>query len=148
MPVLLVGGKPALRTAIFERLTRHAAVDMHADFLEARARLVGSQPYTLLITSLRLGPYNGLHLVYLAQALQLPLRAIVYDEQWDPYNAAEVQSAGAFFEPEHRIVAAAPGYVGVTLPPIDRRNPTVFDRRLVWRGGRRAADVAGPVAAA
>ena len=61
-----------------------------ADFEAARRTLAGT-PCDLLITQLRLGPFNGLHLVYLARARLI--RSVVYDETMDPFLAREAQSA-------------------------------------------------------
>jgi len=56
---------------------------------------------------------------------------------------ALAQAAGAFYEHGTRAPKALPGYLTGTLPPCDRRDPTVVDRRCgqLFRGGRRSADV-------
>lgn len=141
MRVLLVTPTIALRAAIAESLAPHATVDACAGFDAARARLLAGR-YDLLVTALRLREYNGLQLVYLANTFQLPTRTIVFDGDFDVHLAAQAQAAGAFFEHAERVAVAAPQYLGATLPARDRRDPVRFDRRVMPRGGRRAADVA------
>ncbi len=139
--VLLVTPQASLRAAITDALTPRAEVDVCAGFPSARARL-SERPYDLLVISVRLGAYNGLHLVHLARALQLPTRAVVFDLHSDIALASETQDAGAFFEHADRIAIAAPAYLGAALPSRDRRNPARYDCRTLPRGGRRAADEA------
>jgi hypothetical protein len=111
-----------------------------SDFCTARARLRAAPP-ELLITALRLHEYNGLNLVYLAKGAGLPTKSIVYAEANDAGMAREIRAAGAFYEASPRLPVVLPGYVGAKLPPQDRRNAAVYDRRRSGRsGGRRALD--------
>jgi DNA-binding NtrC family response regulator len=111
-------------------------VEVCADFTAARSRLI-ARPPDLLITNLRLQEYNGLHLVHLAKP---QTRCIVYSTHDDPVLAREVQAAGAFYERPMRLARALSGYVQGVLPPTDRRNASLVDRRRFPRGGRRSAD--------
>ena len=122
------------------RLRPFADVTTCSGFARARAQLRGLMP-ELLVTALTLQEYNGLHLVYLADAAGLPTRSIVYHDQLDIGLASEVKAAGAFFELQHRLPAALPVYVAATLPPVDRRVVTRPDRRQRPRGGRRITDL-------
>ena len=110
-------------------------------FARARATLRGLEPQ-LLVTALALREYNGLHLVYLAGAAGLQTRSIVYTDQLDLGLATEIQTAGAFFELQHRLgTALAPYATAPALPPSDRRIVTRPDRRHSPRGGRRVSDL-------
>ena len=111
------------------------------DFVTAREWLL-QQPPDILVTNVRLGAYNGLHLIYLAGAHNSSIRTIVYAGYYDLSLIAEAQRAKAFFEPTHRVVAALPSYLVAALPEYDRRTVQMFDRRREYRGGRRAADAA------
>jgi hypothetical protein len=92
----------------------------------------------LLVANVRLGAYNGIQLVHLAEP---PTRSIVYmADPIDPFLLGEAQSLGAFIETLPRLPSALPSYVGATLPPHDRRDIRRIDRRSLPRGGRRAAD--------
>lgn len=115
-----------------------ATVEPCTDFRAARARVL-SRPPDFLVTNLRLREYNGLHLVLLAASRGT--RCIVYAATEDLALAREAQSLGAFYEPLARLPAALRSYVSATLPPRDRRNVAVRDRRLVFRGGRRSTDL-------
>jgi DNA-binding NtrC family response regulator len=140
--ILLVDPDAEALHLIHRALQTIADVEACTDFSTARTRLLDNQP-DLLITNLRLREYNGLHLVYLASATGLKTRSIVYVDHEDPLMARETQAAGAFFESRQRLPYALPSYVRGELPARDRRDPATFDRRRVFRAGRRAADVAG-----
>jgi hypothetical protein len=114
-------------------------VDSEPGFETARPRLALT-PYDFLITNVRLGAYNGLHLVYLASWGSDPPRPIVYTDHHDPGLAREVQLAGAFYETRECLSVTLAAYLAHTLPPRDRRDPSVPDRRRLIRGGRRCWD--------
>lgn len=96
--------------------------------------------YDLIVANLRLGAYNGLHLVYLARISGAATHAVVYDVGPDLGLARAVQQAGAMYERKHRLAITLPTYVGANLPATDRRNPAGPERRAVLRGGRRRWD--------
>jgi len=110
------------------------------NFPSARDRLV-AHPYDRLITNLRLEAHNGLHLVYLVRASGWQTRSIVYTTHPELYLAHEVQAAGAFYESLDRLHLVLNGYVERNLPSFDRRHPLRPSRRILFRGGRRAADL-------
>jgi hypothetical protein len=93
-----------------------------------------------LVTNIRLDDYNGLQLVHLAGAAGLPARFLVYDDRVDLELVREAQQAGAFFESRHRVHLALAAYLRSSLPPQDRRNPAMPDRRAISRGSRRCTD--------
>jgi hypothetical protein len=103
-----------------------ADVEVCSEFRIARARLLANPP-DLLVTNLRLEAYNGLHLVHLAAGTRT--RCIAYAIHDDLVLAREV-----------RLSLTLPSYVNATLPRHDRRDPTVLERRLTFRGGRRSTD--------
>jgi DNA-binding NtrC family response regulator len=135
--ILLVEPDAVRREAFSSILARVADVDAHTDFSSARHSLP-LMPYDLLVTQLRLGPYNGLHLVYLARRLMI--RSVVYAASTDVILAREAQLAGAFYERADHLAVALSHYVGHALPSVDRRNPGRPDRRSNSRGGRRVTD--------
>ena len=116
-----------------------ARLESHSHFETARARLFRA-PFDFLITNIRLGPYNGLHLVYLSSPGDGAPRAIVYSDDRDAGLAREVQRAGAFYEVGACLPVTLAAYVRGTLPDHDRRYPAIVDRRRVVRGGRRCWD--------
>jgi hypothetical protein len=138
--VLLVEPDKARRARLRDVVREVADVDVHSDFVSARAHLF-SKPYDWLVTDTRLGAYNGLHLVYLAKASQLPIRSLVYADRRDLFLAQEAQRAGAFYELRDRVDRALPVYLLSVLPPLDRRSAVTPDRRAApFRGGRRCTD--------
>jgi DNA-binding NtrC family response regulator len=137
--ILLVEPNADRRQAFAAIMATGAAVQSCADFQTAR-RAVSDGPLDLVVTNLRLGPFNGLHLVYLSRARLI--RSVVYDRKTDLFLAREAQSAGAFYESADRLPLVLLNYVMLELPPVDRRDPAHADRRALRRGGRRAADLA------
>ena len=76
--LLLVEPRDASREVLRAALAPLAAVEAHAEFADARRRLAAG-PVDFVVTNVRLGAYNGLHLVYLAASINSGLtRAIVY----------------------------------------------------------------------
>src|SRR5580765_2071460 len=96
-------------------------VDSEPGFETARPRLALT-PYDFLVTNVRLGGYNGLHLVYVASSGSHAPRTIVYDDHHDPGLAREVQRAGAFYETRECLSVTLTAYLAHTLPPRDRRD--------------------------
>jgi hypothetical protein len=135
--ILLVEPDSTWRALLAARLP--ASVDAHDRFETARDCLELVR-YDLIVTNLRLGAHNGLHLVYVARLSRAATQAIVYDEESDLGLARAVQQAGAMYEFRHRLVITLPTYVGANLPARDRRTPLDSDRRVVLRGGRRRWD--------
>jgi DNA-binding NtrC family response regulator len=135
--ILLVEPDSTWRTLLASRLP--GQVDAHDRFEIARRRLAVVR-YDLIVANLRLGAYNGLHLVYVARVGGAATPAIVYDAHPSAALAWEVQRAGAMYERKHRLPITLAAYVGAALPVRDRRNPVVPDRRLIPRGGRRQWD--------
>lgn len=129
--------------ALSASVAQHAHVDVASNFFEARAHLDSGPPYDLLITNLRLGEYNGIQLAYMVRLAGAQTHVLVHAEARDLASAREVQRAGALYERTDRLVVTLPAYVGVPLPPQDRRDPLQFDRRRSARGGRRAWDRSG-----
>lgn len=141
MPVqmLLIEPHPVLRMGIRTSVRSVAHVEDCADFPSARMRLF-TTPCDWLVTNVRLGAFNGLHLVHLVATSHLPIRSVVYGEARDVSLAKEAQRAGAFFLSRDHLLKALPALLTGSLPRQDRRNPSLPDRRTSFRGGRRCMD--------
>jgi hypothetical protein len=139
--LLLVEPDAAVSQWLKPTFDRIAKATICSDFLSARSQLLSAAP-EILVTNLRLGEYNGLHLVLLATSDRGVTRSVVYSDRPDPYLIREAQTLGAFFEQTERLPYALPGYVRFALPERDRREASPYDRRSAFRGGRRGADVA------
>jgi DNA-binding NtrC family response regulator len=135
--VLLVDPNPGIVRAAENLLRVLARVHVCVDFSAARDRLI-SHPPQLLVANIRLREYNALHLVVRARP---ETRCIVYSAYDDMGLAREAQAAGAFYERPLRLAPALIGYLSAVLPPRDRRDVEVPDRRKFPRGGRRASDL-------
>jgi DNA-binding NtrC family response regulator len=125
----------SLRQSIGEGVEAVACTNFH----DARARLLTDTP-EFLITRIRLGAFNGLHLAHLALSVRRETRCLLYDEPIDPHLAHEAQSIGAFCETTSRLHFAVAAYLRAPLPERDRRSSPGLDRRTLFRGGRRSSD--------
>jgi DNA-binding NtrC family response regulator len=138
-PVLLVEPNDVVRHTLHDAVIAHAKVESYGEFISARARcLAGS--FDFLVTNMRLGAYNGLHLAYLCMAGLGTPRVIVYTDARDAGLAREVQRAGAFYEVGTCLPITLAAYLTGLLPARDRRQPAIADRRRQTRGGRRCWD--------
>jgi DNA-binding NtrC family response regulator len=136
--VILVDPDAEQLSSVWTELQFIAEVEVYQEFRAARARLF-TRPPDLLVTNVRLGPYNGLHLVHLAQGS--PTRCVVYASQNDEVLTRQVKDAGAFYEFTERLPRVIVSYVRALLPALDQRDPMVTDRRRIHRGGRRCTDL-------
>ena len=122
---LLIVDPDLTRASLLARVAEpHAEVEIAIDFDSARHLLLTSCP-DFLVANIRLGAYNGLHLVHIASCLGIPLHSIVYTNAAEPGLGAEIQSAGAFYETMDHLRHVLPAYLTSQLPPQDRRD--------VWR---------------
>ncbi len=139
LSVLLAEPDRAMAAVLQDHAPTRTDVHWYSDFDAARADL-RTTPFNFIITNLRLNAYNGLHLIHLAGTSSLPIRAIVYTDEYNPELAREAQRAGAFYETRACLPHALGAYLQRPLPPRDRRDPAVRDRRATFRGGRRCWD--------
>jgi DNA-binding NtrC family response regulator len=137
--ILLVEPDEAARGVLHSAASAFAHVESHGRFDTARARLDRTL-FDFLVTNVRLGEYNGLHLVYLRSPGRGAPYAIVYSDKRDPGLAREAQRAGAFYEVGTCLPVTLATYVTGTLPVRDQRDPAIPDRRNLFRGGRRSWD--------
>jgi DNA-binding NtrC family response regulator len=118
-----------------------ARVTTCPDFPSGRERLMVDQP-TFLVSNLRLNEYNGLHLLFLTHAEERATRCIIHTSRPDFSLVGEAQKLGAVFEWTERLPYALYQYLQNPWPENDRRSALRIDRRRIFRGGRRAPDVA------
>ena len=138
--VLFVDTRPSMVRRFKEFMTTAVAtLDVAEDFATARTLLYSTSP-DLLVTALRLGAHNGLHLVHLARLAESPPRSIVFSDPMDPYLAREARSCGAFYESGVQMPTTVLAYLTSRLPETDRRDAMIADRRSLFRGGRRSGD--------
>jgi len=114
-------------------------VTAHTDFSAARQQLLSAPP-RFVVTNVRLGDFNGIHLVYIARRVSETFRALVYADRHDDVLAREAQRAGAFYERQQFIPVVLDRFLKAVLPSSDRRNAALTERRTSFRGGRRATD--------
>ena len=137
--LLLVEPNDDVAAILTERVQGLAEVHRYRQFESARTALL-TAPWTFIAANIQLLDFNGLHLVHLAATTRVPARALVYTDQYDPHLAHEVQQAGAFYETRDGVQQALAAYLQAMLPPRDRRNPAVRDRRTRLGPGRRCWD--------
>jgi len=115
-PVLLVDTRCATLRRLGDGLHRVGHTVIEADsFFAAKHSLATHHP-AVIVTNVRLGAFNGLHLVHLARAVRPDLCAIVIDSTADALLQDEADRVGATYliEPVHapaliRIIATVLG---------------------------------------
>jgi DNA-binding response OmpR family regulator len=136
---------------VLSRLTtRGFRVTVAETFAQAKPLLL-SQPPSVLVTALRLGAYNGLHLVLRGKAVRPDMAALVTSTVDDVVLRADAEGMGATFivtpVSEHDLIAAVlqtvfrrDGSLEPIRPPFERR----LGERRVQSGSysdeRRTAD--------
>ena len=127
----------------YRRVLFNAACDVgvlatvRSTFEDAR-KVIATTPIDALVTSSKLGTFNGIHLVYLLRQAREAALCIVYGD--DPGIASDAQHAGAFWERPQFLPYTLAQYLSKPLPNTDRRDAHRIDRRITFRGGRRASD--------
>jgi len=109
-----------------------------ASFDEAKRVLMARRP-ALLISSLRLAAYNGLHLVHLGRLMLSTLGAIIIASGADPMLQAEAERVGASILQEPVPTGALLALIGRMLdayPAELPSAPVVVERRIADRRGR------------
>lgn len=103
--VVLVDDNEALLSGVSE-LLRQQDLEVFAftDFESARHHLHHHQP-SALVTDVRLGAFNGLHLVLLAKQWAPNVAAFVYSAHADPIIRDEALRAGAEYVAKDDIVS-------------------------------------------
>ena len=139
--LLIVEPDPSYRDLLRRLAQPLAQVEAASDFPTAYKHLSPAPP-DLMITKLRLhSRAEGLQLAYVLASSGSPTRSIVYGESAPEWVTRELQRLGAFYEAQSRLQFALPAYVQAQLPVLDRRDPLRRERRMRYRGGRRASDV-------
>jgi DNA-binding NtrC family response regulator len=108
----------------------------------ARGQLRRDHAISTLVTNVRLGQYNGIHLVYLGKLHHPDIHALVYGHPLDAVLAREAQRASAFYQHQGLMMLSLGNFLRAGLPSKDRRTVSDMDRRATFRGGRRTTDVA------
>jgi hypothetical protein len=142
LDVLVVEPDAGRQMALRSAWSSVAHVLACSDFRTA-CRQLFQHPPDLLVTNGYLLEFDGLHLVHLAATASLKTRSIVYAGELDLGLARDAQAAGAFYERADRLSYILPSYARSILPPRDRRDAALIDRRACcYRGGRRGFEVA------
>jgi DNA-binding NtrC family response regulator len=141
LSVLIVEPDAFISRRLKEACWPLAQVTSCPDFPSGRERLMVDQP-NFLVSNLRLNEYNGLHLLFLTHAEERATRCIIHTSRPDFSLVGEAQKLGAVFEWTERLPYALHQYLQNPWPENDRRSALRIDRRRIFRGGRRAPDVA------
>jgi DNA-binding NarL/FixJ family response regulator len=138
--VLLVEPDDFTRDTLRDAMSPLAFVECHRSFETARARLRVAT-FDFMVTNLRLGAYNGLHLVYTGASGPESPKAVVYSDKFDASVAREVQRAGAFYETSSYLPITLAAYLTASLPTRDRRDPAIYQPGALLPSGQRSSDV-------
>ena len=116
--VMLVEDDAALLSGFSEVLRDHGldVVGFHS-FEAARGYLQRYRPGAL-VTDVRLGAFNGLHLAILARQLSPDLAVFVYSGYSDPSLQAEVARCGATYAKKDEILSVLVPQLQLKLCPV------------------------------
>lgn len=95
--ILLVHPNPILLARLATVLTTAGYRVRLASSFEDAKQLLSSEPPVVLVTAIRLGPFNGLHLVLRGRADRPGMGACVIDASWDPTLEADARRYGAAY---------------------------------------------------
>jgi len=141
--LLIVDPVPRTRETVERVLTGagHYATTV-STFQDAKQRIVLAPP-DLLVTSVKLGPYNGIQLVL---RLTPGLPSVVIDDAYDPVLEKEATTAGAVYltRPVDEVALAA--IVERLLQEAPDRPSATVARRWPRKHADMAVDVSGDVA--
>jgi DNA-binding NtrC family response regulator len=137
---LLVEQDHAFLTELGEVTERSGYESVRCGTFESARESLRTRLPDAVVTNIRLGMFNGIHLIYLSTVVRPDIRAVVYSSLEDPVLVREAQRACAFYERQRLVLSSLPNYLTASLPSRDRRDVQVLDRRQAFRGGRRATD--------
>jgi DNA-binding response OmpR family regulator len=95
--ILIVESNRARRVETASALRSVGYVVSEASNFDEGSRLLSSDPPDLLITCVKLGPYNGLHLIVRAHARYPEMASIVTSDWADPVLEAEARNQNATY---------------------------------------------------
>jgi DNA-binding response OmpR family regulator len=107
------------------------------NFVQAKA-LLSTQPPSILITSLQLGDYNGLHLVLRGRSARPDMVALITSTTADAGLHADAEAMGATFM---LMPVSGPEFIAAVLRTLSRSDPSEppvrppFERRSRERRG-------------
>ncbi len=97
MPALVVEPEPADRTFLVSMLTAAGLAVIGADDFESARMSLVRRPPSVLITEIRLGYHNGLHLAHLGRWLRPEMIQVVTSNFCDPVLTRDAEDVGAIF---------------------------------------------------
>lgn len=97
--ILLVETDIALAMRLTAALGQAGFAVVRAEGFEDALTRLRQARFELLITAVRLGPYNGLHLILRARGEQPRLPAVITSSAHDPLVEADAESMGAEYLP-------------------------------------------------
>jgi DNA-binding NtrC family response regulator len=115
--IVVVDPDPAVLERLAAVVGAAASTEGFTEFRAARARILAA-PLDLLLTNLRLGAFNGLHLVFLATPAT---RCVVYTPGAEPAFVPDVQFCGAFYEPLEVLPQTLPSHLAAVHASVTAR---------------------------
>jgi hypothetical protein len=95
----------------------------------------------IVVTNAVVGKGQGVHLAQAAIRANPLAHSVIYGSLSDLVFARTSFNRCVFFERQTFVRHSLPRYLTANLPPVDRREVRVVDRRTTFRGGRRASDI-------
>jgi hypothetical protein len=114
-------------------------VTTHSSFEKAYEAIRMRRPL-MVVAHAVIGKSQGVHLAQAAIRANTLAHSVIYGSLSDLVFARTAFNRHVFFERQAFVQHSLPRYLTAVLPPIDRREVRVVDRRTTFRGGRRASD--------
>ena len=136
------GNQAALSASTLALASAGYQVMCASQFGTARQRLAFAPP-DLIIAAMRLGAYNGLHLVLHGRAVNPGMPAIVMDERPDPVLEVEAKKMDAVYLGERPDHDALVSLVGKLLAGVAVKPSSIVERRWPRKPAAISVGVAG-----
>ncbi len=117
--ILVVSTSPERSTGLRDILKTADYEVMTALGFEEAVRILDARSPELMISDIRLGGFNGLHLVIRSHSAHRVMRAIVLDRARDPVLQADAERHAALYlvEPAHEELLAHVSRIRAEMPP-------------------------------
>ena len=117
-----------------------ARVTTHSSFEKAYEEIRMRRPL-MVVSHAVVGKAQGVHLAQAAIRANPEAHSVIYGSLNELVFARAAFTRCVFFERQTFVRHSLPRYLTANLPPVDRREVRVVDRRTTFRGGRRASDI-------
>lgn len=118
----------------WDRVTTYSSFEKAYEEIRMRRPL-------MVVSHAVVGKAQGVHLAQAAIRANPQAHSVIYGSLSELVFARTAFTRCVFFERQTSVRHSLPRYLTANLPPVDRREVRLVDRRTTYRGGRRASDI-------